>query len=621
MFKRFLYGTAALCLGLGLAAVAPTQDRSPREEDAARVAELVKQLGSAKFGEREKAKMELEGIGAPALNALKNAVKEGTLETSKRAEELVRKIEDRMLAADLLNPKRVRLNVKEQPVLEVVAELGRLSGYSIQVNGDRAALAEKKITLDTGDSTFWEALDQLCAKAGLAEQVVVSPGLPTFPAPGIRPIFRGKGKAIRIKAVPALPPMVVPAIPIAPPADVAPQPAPIPAPAPAPVPDKLGALAVDEADPDRPVADRPVADRPVAKPAEPKPGAVGGVVPAGKGIVPPPPPPLPPMPVPGFAPGFPGIEIGPGGLPGGVPGKSAAQVQLVPGAHKPVPTSYAGSVRLRALSGKNLPAGIARGANPILVLEAGAEPRLQGFQIQGTPVIHKAIDDQGQELTVIDPPKVDGAPMVGEDIAMILPFPGPGTVGPQTRQKTLTFKRGEKPSKNIKELSGTVTAQTIIPNEVVVRMEKVLEAAGKTVNSAAGGALTLNTIEKLADGSVRVSMRLENLQPNPFGGMGFGGGGIVVNGGAVIEIRGGGVVMGGAMPSGMPDLVDAKGNKFTFGGTSAMRTSINNGQISQDVTVTYRPTGSTGNPASLVLFGTRTVNIQIPFTFRDVPLE
>ena len=114
------------------------------------------------------------------------------------------------------------------------------------------------------------------------------------------------------------------------------------------------------------------------------------------------------------APGFPGIGIG--GGPVGMPG----QIVLVAGKHESIPTSYSGSVRLRALTGKHFPAGMPKAEGYNILFDAAAEPRLQGFQLVGNPVITKAVDDQGQTLTPsADLPKVEG-PMGGPDGVMIL---------------------------------------------------------------------------------------------------------------------------------------------------------------------------------------------------------
>src|SRR5207249_3080327 len=116
--------------------------------------------------------------------------------------------------------------------------------------------------------------------------------------------------------------------------------------------------------------------------------------------------------------------------------------------------------------------------------------------------------------------------------------------------------------------------------------------------------------EVLGDGSIQVKMTMENLQGNPLGG-GFGGGGVVINGGVIVVGPGGRMVIGGGRGpggnNGLPDLVDAKGNKLQFGGVTNMRTNINNGQVNQEATVLYRPAPGAGDPASLVLFGSRTV--------------
>src|SRR5581483_8882112 len=46
--------------------------------------------------------------------------------------------------------------------------------YLVLVDGDHKAVAQRKVSLETGEVTFWEALDQLCAKAGLVERVTTN---------------------------------------------------------------------------------------------------------------------------------------------------------------------------------------------------------------------------------------------------------------------------------------------------------------------------------------------------------------------------------------------------------------------------------------------------------------
>jgi len=97
-----------------------------------RIEELVKQLGSSKFAERDKAKRELESIGAPALPALRQGAKSEDAEVSRRAGELLRTLQDKLTTAAYLSPKKVRLNVKDTSVLEAVEQLSKTSGYPLK---------------------------------------------------------------------------------------------------------------------------------------------------------------------------------------------------------------------------------------------------------------------------------------------------------------------------------------------------------------------------------------------------------------------------------------------------------------------------------------------------------
>ena len=101
-------------------------------------------------------------MGPTALEALRKAAKSGDVETSRRAGELVKKFEDKITIDNLLAPKKVHLKLKDVTVLQAIEELSKQSGYPIQVDGDRTQLSKRKITLETGETTFWQAFDQLC---------------------------------------------------------------------------------------------------------------------------------------------------------------------------------------------------------------------------------------------------------------------------------------------------------------------------------------------------------------------------------------------------------------------------------------------------------------------------
>jgi hypothetical protein len=137
--------------------------------DGARIQEWIEQLGRPKYADREKASQQLAAIGLPALPPLRAAAKSSDMEVRRRAELLVKKLENQQRTATLLAPKRVHLNVEDVTVAEAVAQLAALSGYPIQLQGNPSIMAARRVTLDTGDSTFWEAARQLCDKAGLVD--------------------------------------------------------------------------------------------------------------------------------------------------------------------------------------------------------------------------------------------------------------------------------------------------------------------------------------------------------------------------------------------------------------------------------------------------------------------
>jgi hypothetical protein len=162
----------ALLVAVGMVAVALAPLNVPAAEPPVveRVATLIEQLGSEQFQERERATQALDAIGGPALPALRQAAKSKDLEVSRRAKRLIVRIERRLETARVLQPKRVRLVYKETPLLEAVADFGKRTGHTMQLEGDQAKWKDRKITLDTGDVPFWDAFEQFCKKAGLVER-------------------------------------------------------------------------------------------------------------------------------------------------------------------------------------------------------------------------------------------------------------------------------------------------------------------------------------------------------------------------------------------------------------------------------------------------------------------
>jgi hypothetical protein len=178
MRNQSLLPLTALCLCC-IAASVSAADKAEKA-DAVRITKLVEQLGNDDFNEREKASAALDGIGEPALDALRQAMRSTDEEVGKRAETLVGKIEKRQETATALKAKRVHLVYKDAAVKDALEDFAKQSGYHFALNDPENKLKDRTITIDTGDAPFWQALDQFCERARLKEVETREPA----PAPG-----------------------------------------------------------------------------------------------------------------------------------------------------------------------------------------------------------------------------------------------------------------------------------------------------------------------------------------------------------------------------------------------------------------------------------------------------
>jgi hypothetical protein len=138
--------------------------------DAVALARLVAQLGSDRYDDREAACKELDGLGAAALEPLRTAIGSRDEETRRRALHVLERIQLRVETARLTKPKMIRLVYTDVPVPQAVQDMARKTGFQIQIEGDQTKLAARKITIDTGEVPFWQAVDHFCLKAGLVER-------------------------------------------------------------------------------------------------------------------------------------------------------------------------------------------------------------------------------------------------------------------------------------------------------------------------------------------------------------------------------------------------------------------------------------------------------------------
>lgn len=544
-------------------------------------------------------------------------------------------------ANQALTPTKVRLTFKNRGVVDAVADLAKRSGYTIEIKGDKAAFRNRRVTLDTGETTFWQAFDQLCQKADLVEADAnpfgVQPGLPG--APG------------------ALPP-------------------------PLPV---------------NPVAVPPNNNKPPAAPA-PNPAALPNVNPAQG------------------APGFPGA-------PGAAP---SAQILLEDGIYKPVPTHYAGALRIRVLPASN--ARVASAKQPkqtAVALEIRGEPKLKWQQARIVQ-IDRALDDMGQKLEQVKElgvpggllPALPGAappapplppPAVPADPNKLPPAPGapppapanpkdqpkppapapgapapvpakdqpkapapapgapapapinpaapapanpqapgvappaqaapnafpgaapgafpgmPGAMDSDKQVLMLRFQLGDKPSQSLKELKGVISGMT--QKEVPqITVNDILKMTGKTIKGEKGGSILVREAVK-ETGRYRLRVVVEAPpEANPFGGIGLPAPGAppiapppivpqpnAVPPNAVPAIPG--AQQPATKPVGSLALLDAEGQKLT---QSLITTRVVGNLV--EYTLLFRQGKDQGEAVKLVYSGPGWVTIEVPFTLKDVEL-
>ena len=575
MVKRML--CLALTLGVGLAGLALTRCSAGQQEDA-QIAALVKKLGSTNYPEREKAKKDLETLGMAALSQLRQAAKTDDLEIRTRCEKLIDKLEAKLLAESLLAPKKVRLKVKDITVAQALQELHKLSGYAIVVDGDSAPLTKRTITLDTGEVTFWEALDQLCDKGKLLQPAT---------------LVSANGGSMRV----------------------------LPLPMQGPVP----ALPANPGQPQPKAGGAPVPPKPAKQPPQAVPLQIQVELPAAGGdakvVMPVQVAPAQPVPVQVQIQGQGRMELRSYQSPDLLAGSA---IVVRDGTFAKVPTCYSGAIRIRLLPASQASEIVVQPrqeGEALYVLEASAEPRLQMFAVTGSPSLQLAHDDLQQELTVAM------EPMPGANGGPVVPI---YTGSRSVRQMPLRLKQGARKASELTELKGTITIESLTPvPEALITVGDLEKAIGKSIEGKKGGSIHLSSFSKQNDGTYKVQVTFQ--APQPFypvslpatvvAGVGMAPAPQPANGQRVAHTVKSPSVNPASQARLLPQLVDAKGKVLTLEQIPQRSARGLNGVVVQEITMIYRAGEGVGEPTQLILFGHCKVTAEAPFAFEHVPLQ
>lgn len=150
----------------------------------AEISQLIEKLSSPEFSERESATKRLENIGEPVLDALREACKSENPETVRRAQEVLRKVEEKIANERTLVPTLVEFDLRDTPLDILLASLSKQGQCEVVLGGLKPEeLSKQKVTVSTsGKVPFWNAVLKVCEAADLQIAVVGS-----FMAPGALP--------------------------------------------------------------------------------------------------------------------------------------------------------------------------------------------------------------------------------------------------------------------------------------------------------------------------------------------------------------------------------------------------------------------------------------------------
>jgi hypothetical protein len=304
----------------------------------------------------------------------------------------------------------------------------------------------------------------------------------------------------------------------------------------------------------------------------------------------------------------------------------SGQIVLADGKHAEPPTALSGSARIRVSAPQEF--AIERQPGEIVLalrLDMEAKAALQRtINVQ----ITKAMDALGQQLeaVAIDPLGPRGIPGIGNIQVNGIQIPlnglpmGGGVFGGGSTTVAIKLKAGEKPAKELRELTGVMAAEVRRPAELALSIDNILQAAGLTVKGDQGGAVTVRQVVRQEDGMIRLRLALEPVpddanQANPNGnavadpnGNGVNNNGVGNNNG--IFING----MRGSDPG--LKLVDGQGREFQL---VDWRQDRNDDRVG-DTTLLFKANGNQGEPAKLLYAPRRLMVLEVPFTCKNVPL-
>ncbi|GIW79983.1 MAG: hypothetical protein KatS3mg105_1790 [Gemmatales bacterium] len=290
------------------------------------------------------------------------------------------------------------------------------------------------------------------------------------------------------------------------------------------------------------------------------------------------------------------------------------KIVLKPGQPVDVPTFYRGALRIQALPDKD------KAANELgFVLDMRPEPKIPWWNLKQVE-LGKVVDDQAQALVrqIVDNPNGGGngakQQVIINGVPVPLPVAGGAVAKAPIRKQPVRFEPGDKQSNTLTEVKGTLRAEVQTPPKPLITVENIMQAVGKTIKGKDGGSITIHEA-KMENGQFRLRFGLD-VPPNANAMIPPGAGAAIA-----IAVAGGNIAVRPniGMNNAKSDLkvLDKNGNELAPQQVSS-RMQVANNQVSWEYTWRFP---ANNQPAKMVYMGSSTLEFDIPFELKNVPIK
>jgi hypothetical protein len=121
--------------------------------------ELIDQLSHPRFSVREKAFSRLQSGGADAIPELKKALNHPKEEVRSQIAKLIPMLEKMVL----LEPKRITLQIEQEPLSFILQQIEKQTGYKVESQGENP---KKRYSFVMKELPFWEAIEKIRQETG-----------------------------------------------------------------------------------------------------------------------------------------------------------------------------------------------------------------------------------------------------------------------------------------------------------------------------------------------------------------------------------------------------------------------------------------------------------------------